>query len=579
MARKWRPKRFADVVGQEHVATTLLNSLRSGRTAHAYLFVGPRGIGKTSTARIFAKALNCPAAKDGEPCGECDTCREIADGRSMDIIEIDGASNNSVDDIRMLRENVKIAPATLQYKVYIIDEVHMLSAAAFNAFLKTLEEPPAHIKFIMATTEAHKIPMTVLSRCQRFDFRRLTSRQIAGKLQDIIDAEGIQADQGVVFAIARAAEGSMRDAQSVLDQLVSFSDGKITRAEVHSMVGSVGQDVYHALAVAIADGDSFAILKTIDDVVERGKDLAQFLRELTLHFRNLLAASLGGGKDVIDLPDEDLAKLKEISAKFDPPDLIKLVRDLTEFESRFRQLPSARVGLEMLLMRMAKVGTEVSIDNLLAKLTALEKRLSGSSGGGPGPSAPASPKPSAPTKKQSSRNPAPSAEPVSDDDPPTPDDPPEVTEENGASPTAPPKDEGEPQLDLWRQVLDEVREHSMSIYSFLNVGRFCGVQDGKAIVCFDPQNNYNKLHLEKKDIRKLIEETLKSIAGAPLKLKLIVEPQGAHQPAPPPEPIFQEDKQAKAREAEKQRIDEALDDPIVRKALDLFKGRIVYVSG
>ena len=186
LARKWRPKRFADVVGQEYIAKTLLNSIRSGRTAHAYLFVGPRGIGKTSTARIFATALNCSEAAEGEPCGECDVCREIAVGRSLDVIEIDGASNNGVDDVRILRENVKIAPASLRYKVYIIDEVHMLSTAAFNAFLKTLEEPPEHVKFIMATTEAQKIPATVLSRCQRFDFRRLTSRQIAGRLKTIV---------------------------------------------------------------------------------------------------------------------------------------------------------------------------------------------------------------------------------------------------------------------------------------------------------------------------------------------------------------------------------------------------------
>ncbi len=270
LARKWRPKRFEDVVGQGHIATTLLNSIRSERTAHAYLFVGPRGIGKTSTARIFATALNCAETSDGEPCGKCEICNEIAANRSMDVIEIDGASNNSVDDIRMLRENVKIAPATLKFKVYIIDEVHMLSAAAFNAFLKTLEEPPEHVKFIMATTEAQKIPATVLSRCQRFDFRRLTSRQIAGRLKSIVDAESIGIDEGALFSIARAAAGSMRDAESILDQLVSFSDADITQNDVHAMLGTVGQEVYKRIAVAIADNDSFAILKTVDEIVERG---------------------------------------------------------------------------------------------------------------------------------------------------------------------------------------------------------------------------------------------------------------------------------------------------------------------
>ncbi|UCD56978.1 MAG: DNA polymerase III subunit gamma/tau, partial [Candidatus Hydrogenedentota bacterium] len=360
LARKWRPKRFEDVVGQEHITTTLLNSIRSGRMAHAYLFVGPRGIGKTSTARILSKALNCPEANDGEPCGECNACREIADGRSIDVIEIDGASNNSVEDIRLLRENVKIAPATLRFKVYIIDEVHMLSPAAFNAFLKTLEEPPTHVKFILATTEAQKIPATVLSRCQRFDFRPLTSRQIFRRLEEIIDAEGIQIGERALFAIAAAAEGSMRDAQSVLDQLVSFSETEITLADVHAMLGTVGLETHRRIAVAISEADSFRILKTIDDIVERGKDLAQFLKELTVYFRNLLVAGFKGGDELIDLPEEELSALKEIGAHFKQFDLIRIVQDFSELESRFRQLSSARVALEMLLMRMSQVGAEIS---------------------------------------------------------------------------------------------------------------------------------------------------------------------------------------------------------------------------
>lgn len=576
LARKWRPKRFGDVVGQEHIATTLLNSIRAGRTAHAYLFVGPRGIGKTSTARIFSKALNCPEAVDGEPCGECQVCLEISDGRSIDVIEIDGASNNSVDDIRALRENVKIAPAHLKYKVYIIDEVHMLSSAAFNAFLKTLEEPPEHVKFLMATTEAQKIPMTVLSRCQRFDFSRLTSRQIHKRLKDIVDAEDIKIEEGALFAIARAADGSMRDSQSILDQQISFSDDIIKLDDVNAMLGTVGQDVHSRLAVNICEGDSYKILKTIDEIVERGKDLAQFLKELTLYFRNLLVAGFGGGEELIDLPEEELVTLKEISGRFKHSDLIQIVRDLTELESRFKMLPSSRVALEMTLMRIASVGVDITIDGLLSKLTALERKLRGD-GSNPAPPAGATLRTS--NRVSESRSPEYSTE----DHAPVPDAPPSSEMADAGEEPEPrepiPDEEGEPQLNLWRRLLEAVQEQSMSIYSFLERGRFCGVENGCAIICFEPENSYNKTHLEETDIKKLLEETLKSVACAPMKLKIILEEQSAdpaQSKAPAPK---REDKQAKLEETRQARIDKAMTNPIVKKAMELFDGKIVYVSG
>jgi DNA polymerase-3 subunit gamma/tau len=572
LARKWRPKRFEDVVGQEHITTALVNSIRSDRTAHAYLFVGPRGIGKTSTARIFATALNCGQASEGEPCGECDVCREIAVGRSIDVMEIDGASNNGVEDIRTLRENVRIAPASLRFKVYIIDEVHMLSTGAFNAFLKTLEEPPEHVKFIMATTEAHKIPATVLSRCQRFDFRRLTSRQIHGKLKAIVDAEGIKVGDGALFAIARAADGSMRDAQSILDQLVSFSDSEITLDDVHAMLGAVGHDVHHKLAVAISEADSFAILKTIDDIVERGKDLAQFLKEFPLYVRNLLVASYGGGEDLIDMSDEDLTSLKEVSDRFERADLVRMAEDLSDFTGRFRQFSSTRVATEMLLMKMAHVGADVSIEGLISKLTAMEKRLKG----GGNPSAPAGgnahgasyvKEPRAPRPPRESGAPQPVEPPDEEEEQPEPPEP--RTEE----------DKGEPQLGLWRQFLDEVRAQRMSTYSFLSAGRFCGIEKGEAIICFDPENGYNKRHLEEKNVKKLLEETLKAVAGEPVKIKLIIE--SAKPEAPPasiPEPAKPKGL-AESENAEKKRYEEVMNDPIVRKTIELFKGKIVHVTG
>ncbi len=584
LARKWRPKRFADVVGQEYIAKTLLNSIRSGRTAHAYLFVGPRGIGKTSTARIFATALNCPEAAEGEPCGECDVCREIAVGRSLDVIEIDGASNNGVDDVRILRENVKIAPASLRYKVYIIDEVHMLSTAAFNAFLKTLEEPPEHVKFIMATTEAQKIPATVLSRCQRFDFRRLTSRQIAGRLKTIVEAESIEVEEGALFSIARAADGSMRDAQSILDQLVSFSDSEISQADVHAMLGTVGQDVYRRVAVAISESDTFSVLQTIDDIVERGKDLAQFLRELTIYFRNLLISGFGGGEELIDLSEEDLAELKKLGGRFESAVLLRIVEDLTDLESRFRQLPSTRVAVEMLLMRMAQTGGDVSIDSLISKLTALESRLKGSgSDTAPDSTSTAAGNPHAPSYVKEPEAPALSTSPNDhassdsqdlEDDPPEPPEPEESEEED---------EKAEPQLGLWNEFLAAVREQGMSTYSFLGNGRFCGIENEQAIVCFSPANSYSKKHLEEKNVKKLLEETLKAVTGKPIKMKLIIESDssGARQPVKREKPKEKpgSEQRRKSDEAKKQRFEQALEDPIVKKTVELFKGKIVYVSG
>jgi DNA polymerase-3 subunit gamma/tau len=570
LARKWRPKQFRDVVGQDHITTTLLNSIRAGRTAHAYLFVGPRGIGKTTTARIFAKALNCPNSEDGEPCGQCETCREIEQGRSIDVIEIDGASNNSVEDIRVLRENVKIAPASLRFKVYIVDEVHMLSTAAFNAFLKTLEEPPAHVKFILATTEVQKIPTTVLSRCQRFDFRRLTSRQIYGRLKEIVDAEQIPIDDRALFAIARSTEGSMRDALSILDQLVSFSEKEISLDDVHAMLGTVGQELYQQLAVAIADGDSAAILQIIDDVLERGKDLAQFLKELTMYFRNLLLASQAGSEVLVDLPEEDIAALKKVGKRFERFDLVKVIQELSDLESRFRMLPSPRVALEMHLVRLATFGGEVSIEGILSKLASLERRMKGAGG--------ASRKS---TKKMDGGTPAGPNE-TENEGPAEPDYDYadgvreaeadfEEQEEPGEAEAEP-----EPQLDLWSQFLGEVQKHQMSIYSFLNRGNFCGIENDQMIISFPHEHSYSKKHLEKKELRMLLESILSTICGRKTKIKLILEDMSSPQ---------KQEKLAQAKPAtapeknQEQLVEKALKNPIVQKTLELFNGKIIFVSG
>src|SRR5579862_8280947 len=317
-ARKYRPRDFDSVVGQEHITRTLKNAIEQNRLAHAYLFVGPRGVGKTSTARILAKALNCVKGPTVMPCGECDSCREIARGTSLDVLEIDGASNNGVEQVRELRENVRFAPAHGKFKIYIIDEVHMLTTQAFNALLKTLEEPPAHVKFIFATTEPQKVLPTILSRCQRFDLRRIPANLIVKHLKEIAKKEKVVVDDEALAAIARGAEGGLRDAESTLDQLISFCGNKIEEGDVLSVFGLVAHDQIAALTDAIIDGQTTKALRVLKDLDEIGKDLQRLVADLLDHFRNLLVVTLGEeGVASLQLPDTEIELLKSQAKRTD----------------------------------------------------------------------------------------------------------------------------------------------------------------------------------------------------------------------------------------------------------------------
>src|SRR5881296_169497 len=295
LARKWRPQQFDEVVGQEHVTTTLKNAIEQNRLAHAYLFVGPRGIGKTSTARIFAKALNCVKGPTATPCDKCDNCREIAEGRSMDVLEIDGASNRGIDEVRELRDTCRYAPARSRFKIYIIDEVHMLTKEAFNALLKTLEEPPAHVKFIFATTEPEKVLPTILSRCQRFDLRRIPTALISQHLAHIALQEKVKIDEAALYAIARGADGGLRDAESALDQLISFCGDKIEEGDVLSMFGLAAQRQILDLSRAVLAGEVETALRELNELTRHGKDLGRLLSDLLSHFRNLLVYQVSKG--------------------------------------------------------------------------------------------------------------------------------------------------------------------------------------------------------------------------------------------------------------------------------------------
>lgn len=372
LARKWRPQQFDDVVGQEHVTRTLCNAVQTGRIAHAYLFVGPRGIGKTSIARIFSKALNCEKGPTVTPCGECEACREIVSGNCMDVLEIDAASNTGVDHVRDLRETVKYSPVRGKYKVYIIDEVHMLSTAAFNALLKTLEEPPPHVIFMFATTEPEKVLPTIVSRCQRFNLRRIPVNLIVERLRMIAGAEALKLDEDAALAIARGAEGGMRDAQSALDQMISFTGKHVTEADVLEVFGLVSRQMLVRLTDAILDGDAAEVLRTVAELDRGGKDLQRLTLELLQYFRDLLVV-INAGKDAarLDVLDRQLESLEKQAEKTSSARVLRVVGVLAETENKMRYALSRRTVLEVALLQAARAAKVVSLEAVLKRLNAV----------------------------------------------------------------------------------------------------------------------------------------------------------------------------------------------------------------
>src|SRR3989449_939961 len=352
IARKYRPQRFSDVIGQEHVTQTLSNAIHQNRIAHAYLFCGPRGTGKTTIARIFAKCLNCAGGPKVDFDDNDPRCQEIAEGRSLVVLEIDGASNRGIDEIRELRETAKFAPASSKFKIYIIDEVHMLTKEAFNALLKTLEEPPSHVKFMFATTEPEKVLPTILSRCQRFDLRRIPVALIVQHLGHIAKQENVQIDEAALHAIARGADGGMRDAECALDQLISFCGEKIAEEDVLSMFGLTAQSQILALSGAVLKGDSETVLRELNDLSKHGKDLGRLLADLLSHLRNLLIYQVSKGDlRLLEVSEAEGASLKTDSALISTDSLTRVMEVLTDFESRLREAASKKIFIEVALLK------------------------------------------------------------------------------------------------------------------------------------------------------------------------------------------------------------------------------------
>ncbi len=471
LARKYRPQSFEDLAGQEHVARTLANAIATGRVAHAFLFTGVRGVGKTTSARLLAKCLNCVKGPIAIPCQTCSACTEITAGNDLDVQEIDGASYNGVDEVRKLQEGLAFRPARDRFKIYIVDEVHMLSTAAWNAFLKTLEEPPPHVKFIFATTEVHKVPITILSRCQRYDFKLIGTQVIASRLRHVLAQEAITADNESVAVLAREAAGSMRDAMSLLDQVIAYSGTELSGADVTRVLGVADRSVLHDLATALVTGDAPKALNVVDQIADQGFDIAHVTKDVLRHLRNLVVAKVcgpdsGGGRDLLDLADEELADVNALAQSADSDDLLRLFQGFSKSYDEIVRSTHPRTVLEMSLVRLARRPALLPLDELLGRLGELERRLAtgapppasrggGGGGRGAGPtvpsvssalSSPGSAVPSAlPTRTHETygalalvSNPAPQAAPL-------------------ALVTAPVAAPPEVDLAAWRKIIDRLR--------------------------------------------------------------------------------------------------------------------------
>ena len=590
-ARKYRPGTFDDVIGQPHVVQTLMNAVSTKRIAHAYLFSGTRGVGKTTVARILAKALNCEQGPTAHPCNTCVNCQEITQGHSVDVIEIDGASNTSVDHVREIRENVKFTPFRGQYRVYIIDEVHMLSNSAFNALLKTLEEPPAHVVFIFATTEIHKIPATILSRCQHHNFRRIARTDIVHRLRAVAEQDQLTIEERSFLALARASEGSMRDALSLLDQAISFGGKTINHADLEVLLGAVPQELVQGLIRAILAQDSPAALAVLANLLHQGHDWRTFCAEVVEHVRNLLVAAVVPAaaelRGLIEVSDEDLKQLAMNAGMLTPEQLQELLAIFTQAEDALRFSAHPRFVMETAAVRATRLlrQRETSIASSAQEETVPPSKSS-SARSGAAKSEPAAP-------RATDRAPSPSREtvvtstgPVGQPSPASSQGMREETDPVSLNPSGrPPSREAtsapvvdavpaggnQPVLD-WEAVQEEVAGSFPNIAPFLEAGRFIGMEDGLVTIGFTKQATVARAMLEKEDNLRTLATLCERQAGYPVRIR-IAELEGTDLTAPTMA-------QARAAKEQGQRLvlfERIRSNPTVKQALEIFGAELAEV--
>ena len=586
LARKWRPQNFDEVVGQEHVTTTLKNSIDSGRVAHAYLFTGPRGIGKTSTARILAKALNCEKGPAPNPCNKCPSCEEIAKGFNMDVLEIDGASNRGIDQIRQLRENIGLSPASSRYRIYIIDEVHMLTTEAFNALLKTLEEPPAHAKFIFATTQPHKVPLTISSRCQRFDFKPIAAKLLIDKLKQIADAEKVKITAEAIEIVARSGEGSLRDAESILDQLISFSEGQIEAGDVISLLGLVGSRALFDLTRSFLDKNPKKALEIVGGLIDDGKDVFQIVNDLLVQFRNLMLIKERGESGSVEIEQTMREELAGLAKDFSSSDILYAFDLLARTLYAMKQTPHSRTSLEMAVVKLAQTSSLANLEEILQRISRLEEKVSSDvstysepAGGeegtkapvpraeGPGAQRPWSHGPTGRRARGTKEEEGVETAHKSTE---------EVVSRPWRDKAAGAKEEEENSLNLeqikkaWHSVWEEVKKQKMSTAAYLREGVPSGFKRDVLTIGFSARFSLHKEVLEEVENRKLIEKALNELFGKQIKVKFTTV-EGAQMPfkvgAQPAQPAGVSKKIAFSAEK--------IDEPIIQSAIKIFKGKLV----
>lgn len=580
LARKWRPMKFEEVVSQDHVATTLRNAISNDRLASAYLFSGPRGIGKTTTARIFAKAINCDNGPTTTPCNSCNSCTEITESRSLDVFEIDGASNRGIDEVRNLRENLKYAASKGKHKIYIIDEVHMLTTEAFNALLKTLEEPPPKVLFIFATTEVHKVPATILSRCQRYDFRRIPTNEIADTLKTICNAENVKIDDAALYLIARKADGSLRDSQSLLDQVISFCGDDVKLDELTELLGIIDQEIFFECSKIIANKDVNAGLMLVDKIFNQGYDMAEFLNGLAEHLRNILVVKATQKTHLLEGLESYRQRYTEATSDFSETDLLRLVQISSEAAYQVKRSTSPKLNLEMAIIKMVKMDKSIELNTLLSNLPnpdATVPQVTQSSApfsSASTPSAQSNETPAMVTLKQlkptiQSEAP-PNQTPVANGH----------SNGNGAAIQGPAAeisaDQKEASLEKiksdWPQIVDAVKKMKIHLGSFLNEGYPTRLQGGALEISFGKNNTFHLRTVQQN--RKMVQEAVLGITGLSLRIQ-------CHQND------TEEFKQALTQhrsvpvvEIEDEPTPDVNDDdmleiPLVKKVIEIFDGEIV----
>jgi len=576
-ARKYRPGTFDDVIGQPHVVQTLVNAMTTKRIAQAYLFSGTRGVGKTTVARILAKALNCEQGPTGMPCGICVNCMEIAQGHSVDVIEIDGASNTSVDDVREIRENVKFTPFKGAYRVYIIDEVHMLSNSAFNALLKTLEEPPPHVVFIFATTEIHKIPATILSRCQHYNFRRIAKTEIIARLRHVAEQDGIKLEERSLAALARASEGSMRDGLSLLDQAVAFGGKSIVHAELETLLGAVPQELLRSLIQAIISQDSAAALRSLSQLIEGGHDLRAYCADVVEYLRNLLVVSVTASQEwpaLIGASADDLAQLAADKGSLTPEHIQQLFAIFTQAEDALRFSAHPRFVLETAAVKATR---------LLRKEAVAPEQPARAASSGPTQTAAvrsetpptsrpvgAAPKPfrsTAPPAAAPAIRPAPGGAAAKTIQPPSS----EPATRPAGAPTTGARTPQAVTLD-WERLQEEVGHSFPNIAPFLEMGRLVAIEGNAVTIGFGKQATVARAMLEKSDNIHALTSLCERMSGQPVRVRVVELTD-----TDPPGPTMAQIRTAKEQEQKLVLLERAKAHPVVKEALEIFGAELADV--